>query len=71
MTPLQAIKSRIFLIRDHRVMFDSDLALIYGASTKRLNEQVRRNQERFPSDFAFALTPREVRILKSQNATSS
>jgi len=71
MTPSQAIESRIFLIRNHRAMFDSDLALIYGISTKRLNEQVRRNRRRFPPDFGFALTPKEGRILRSQSATSS
>jgi hypothetical protein len=52
-------------------MFDSDLALIYGISTKRLNEQVRRNRKRFLPDFGFARTPKEVRILRSQSATSS
>ena len=71
MTPSQAIESRICLIRGHRVLFDSDLALIYGVTTKRLNEQVRRNIDRFPADFGFQLTPKELRILRSQFATSS
>jgi hypothetical protein len=71
MTPSQAIESRIFLIRGHRVMFDTDLALIYGMTTKRLNEQVRRNLDRFPSDFGFQLTQKETRILRSQTATST
>ena len=71
MTPSQAIESRIFLIRGHRVMLDSDLALIYGITTKRLNEQVRRNGDRFPADFGFQLNPQEIRILRSQFATSS
>lgn len=52
-------------------MLDSDLAAIYGVTTKRLNEQVKRNLKRFPSDFAFVLTAKEVENLKSQNATSS
>jgi hypothetical protein len=52
-------ESRIHLIRGHRVMIDSDLAEIYGVRTKRLNEQVRRNPGRFPSDFMFRLTPSE------------
>lgn len=52
-------------------MLDSDLAEIYGVTTKRLNEQVKRNTKRFPSDFAFVLTAKEVQNLKSQNATSS
>ena len=71
MTPSQAIESRIFLVRGHRVMFDSDLALIYGLTTKRLNQQVRRNVDRFPADFGFQLNSKEVRILRSQIATSS
>jgi hypothetical protein len=71
MTAPAAIESRILLIRGHRVMFDSDLALIYGISTKRLNQQVRRNLDRFPADFGFQLTSKEVRILRSQSATSS
>jgi len=50
---------------------DADLARIYGVPTRRLNEQVRRNTNRFPSDFAFVLTGREVTDLKSQIATSS
>ncbi|MBI3855598.1 MAG: ORF6N domain-containing protein [Planctomycetes bacterium] len=71
MTPEMAIESRIFIIRSHRVMFDSDLALLYGVTTKRLNQQVRRNLKRFPADFGFQLTWKEIRILRSQNATSS
>jgi phage regulator Rha-like protein len=51
-------------------MIDSDLAVLYGVETKRLNEQVRRNIKRFPGDFAFLLTRQEVMILKSQIATS-
>ncbi len=61
----------IFLIRGHRVMLDSDLAELYGVPTKRLNEQVRRNATRFPSDFMFQLTPQEVQSLRSQIATSN
>ena len=52
-------------------MLDEDLADLYGVPTKRLNEQVQRNLERFPEDFAFQLTPQEVANLKSQFATSS
>ena len=61
----------IHLIRGHRVMLDSDLAMIYGVTTKRLNEQLKRNRPRFPADFAFQLTVQEFRTLKSQIATSS
>lgn len=53
------IESRIQIIRGLRVMVDVDLAALYGVETKRLNEQVKRNRERFPSDFLFQLTPQE------------
>ena len=65
------LESAIHLIRGQRVMFDSDLAAIYGVTTKRLNEQVRRNISRFPEDFAFQLTAEELTNLRSQIATSS
>ena len=65
------LESAIHLIRGQRVMLDSDLAAIYGVTTKRLNEQLRRNRSRFPSDFAFQLTAEEFTNLKSQIATSS
>jgi len=64
-----AIASRIVVLRGQRVMLDADLAALYGVTTKRLNEQVRRNLERFPSDFMFQLTNQEVAILRSQFAT--
>jgi len=68
--PFERIADYIFIIRGHKVMLDSDLAKLYGASTKRLNEQVRRNIERFPSDFMFQLTADEAEFLRSQFATS-
>ena len=61
----------IRVIRGQQVMIDRDLAQLYGVETKRLNEQVKRNIERFPDDFMFQLNKDEVEILKSQNATSS
>ncbi len=64
------IDSMIRTIRDVRVMLDSDLAAIYGVSTKRLNEQVKRNLDRFPADFMFQLTAKEAVALRSQIATS-
>jgi ORF6N domain-containing protein len=67
---VQFIERRIYLIRDQKVMIDVDLAELYGVSTKRLNEQVRRNQKRFPPDFMFQLTKAEAEILRSQFATS-
>ncbi len=63
------IERRILLLRGQRVMLDSDLASLYGVSTKRLNEQVRRNLSRFPADFMFQLSPDEAVVLRSQNAT--
>jgi len=57
------------VIRGERVMLDSDLATLYGVEVRRLNEQVRRNQERFPADFTFQLTEEEWGALRSQFAT--
>ena len=68
---IASIKRAIYSLRGQRVMLDSDLAAIYGVTTRRLNEQLRRNRSRFPDDFAFQLTAEESRNLKSQIATSS
>lgn len=68
---VEQIESRIFLIRGQKVMLDQDLAELYGVETKRFNEQVRRNSERFPEDFMFQLTAEEFANLKSQFVTSS
>ena len=68
--PIERIEKKILLIRGHKVMLDSDLAVLYGVTTKRLNEQVRRNLRRFPSDFMFQLTSDEAESLRSQSATS-
>ncbi len=65
------IKKQIFTVRGKQVMLDSDLAKLYEVSTSRLNEQVKRNIERFPKDFKFRLTEREWKNLKSQNEISS
>jgi len=67
---VQNLGQKIYFIRGHRVMMDSDLAELYGVETKRINEQVNRNLIRFPADFMFRLTDQEVAILRSQNATS-
>lgn len=64
-----AIERRIHLVRGERVMIDSDLAMLYDVSAKRLNEQVKRNRRRFPPDFMFRLTKTEARALRSQFAT--
>lgn len=63
------IEDRIRLIRGLRVMLDRDLAELYGVATSRLNEQVKRNAERFPDDFMFQLTREEAASLRSQIAT--
>jgi hypothetical protein len=65
-----AAESRILFLRHPRVILDADLAQLYGVTVKRLNEQVGRNQERFPSDFTFQLTAKEHESLRSQFATS-
>lgn len=67
----EKVISKIYLIRGHKVMLDRDLAEMYGVNTKRLNEQVKRNTDRFPDDFMFQLTQPEFDNLKSQIATSS
>ena len=69
--PLEAITHHIVVLREQKVLLDSDLAALYGVETRRLNEQVRRNRARFPKDFIFELTPEEFANLKSQFATSS
>src|SRR5437016_12750574 len=64
------VESRILMLREQKVILDSDLAELYGVPVKRLNQQVKRNQERFPSDFMFQLTRKEHKILRLQIATS-
>lgn len=70
MKPNPPIESLILTIRGERVILAADLAAIYGVETKRLNEQVRRNAERFPSDFMFQLSDAEFADLKSENMIS-
>lgn len=67
----QTIESKIFTIRYVQVMLDKDLAELYGVETKRINEQVKRNIERFPEEFCFQLTKEEVESLRSQIVTLS
>jgi len=77
--PQRRVEKSIHLIRGEKVILDADLAALYGVATKRLNEQVRRNRQRFPEDFMLQLTAAELRFLerelnaanlKSQIATS-
>ena len=69
--PIGLIEEQIFTVRGKRVMLDADLARLYGVTTKRLNEQVRRNADRFPGDFSFITTKQEFAGMRSQNATSN
>jgi hypothetical protein len=69
--PLAVVASRILDVRGQRVLLDLDLATLYGVTVRRLNEQVRRNRERFPEGFLLELSNQEVANLKSQFATSS
>jgi phage regulator Rha-like protein len=65
------VDSIIHLLRGQRVIFDSDLAELYGVSVKHLNQQIKRNARRFPPDFLFQLSPTEYENLRSQIVTSS
>ena len=67
---VESIKERVYMIRGQQVMLDTDLANLYGYEVKRLNEQVKRNNRRFPEDFMFQTTREEVELVKSQIATS-
>ena len=69
--PDETVINKIYLIRGEKVMLDRDLAELYGVETRRLNEQVKRNIDRFPEDFMFQLTEIEFENLMSQIATSS
>ena len=69
--PIERIESKILVIRGQKVLLAYDLAELYGVTTKRLNEQVKRNKNRFPHDFMFQLNNKEFTNLKSQIATSS
>ncbi len=65
------VGSKILILRNQKVILDTDLAELYGVPVKRLNEQLKRNPKRFPPDFLFTLTRAEYQNLRSQNATSS
>lgn len=69
--PQEIIQNKIYLIRGQKIMLDSDLAELYKVETRALNQQVKRNEARFPEDFMFQLTTEEWKNLKSQNVTSS
>ena len=65
------VAAKILILRNQKVILDADLAELYGVPVKRLNEQIKRNARRFPSDFLFTVTRAEYKHLRSQNATSS
>jgi len=69
--PDEIVMSKIYLIRNQKVMLDKDLAELYGVETRTLKQQVKRNIERFPSDFMFQLTKDEYKNLRSQIVISS
>jgi hypothetical protein len=64
--PLEVIERRIYLIREHKVMLDSDLAELYQVETFNLNKAVKRNLDRFPEDFMFQLSKEEANVLRFQ-----
>ena len=66
----EAVMQKIYLIRGQKVMLDRDLSALYGYETKRLNQQVKRNLERFPPSFMFQLTAEEVESLRSHFVTA-
>jgi phage regulator Rha-like protein len=65
-----AVESRILFLRHQRVILDADIAELYGVPVKVLNQQIKRNQKRFPSDFVFRLNAKEHAVLRSQFVTS-
>jgi hypothetical protein len=69
LVPVESITNSILVVRGYRVIVDSDLAMIYGVTTKRLNQAVKRNLERFPADFMIRLTPEEVERSRTHSAT--
>lgn len=71
LVPVERIESKIFLIRGKKVMLDRDLAELYGVETKYLKRQVRRNLDRFPSDFMFKLSKQEFKNWRCQFVTSN
>ncbi|MBI5603596.1 MAG: ORF6N domain-containing protein [Deltaproteobacteria bacterium] len=71
LVPQEIIESKILLIRGKKVMFDRDLAVLYGVETKALKQAVKRNPKRFPQDFMFELTLEELNNWRSQFVTSN
>ena len=70
LVPIELIASKIYLIRDVKVIIDRDLAELYGVETGALNRAVKRNNERFPEDFMFQITAKEAELLRCQTGIS-
>jgi len=70
-SPIFPVESRILFLRQQRIILDSTLADLYGVPVRQLNQQVKRNRDRFPSDFVFQVTARENRVLRSQIVISN
>ncbi len=70
-SPSSLLDDRILVLRGLRVLLDADLAALYGVSTKAFNQAVKRNAKRFPTDFRFRLTTKELSALRSQSVTSN
>jgi len=71
LVPVERIERAILLIRGHKVMLDADLAQLYGVTVGRLNEAIKRNRDRFPSDFMIQLTPDEFATVKSYRSVTN
>ena len=69
--PQEILMSKIYLLRNEKIILDRDLAILYGVKSIRLREQVKRNLNKFPKHFMFQLTKQEVEIMVSQNAIPS
>ena len=69
--PVERIEDRILLVRGHKVLLDADLAALYGVETRALNQAVKRNAERFPPDFMFRLSDKELENWRSQFVMSN
>jgi len=70
-TPVPAVESRILFLRHQRVILDADIAELYGVPLRVLNQQIKRNRQRFPADFVFQLTSQEHKVLRSQFVISN
>lgn len=69
--PLERIENRILLVRGHKVLLDADLAVLYGVETRVLNQAIKRNRERFPADFMFRLSEKELEAWRSHFVMSN